>query len=397
MKLLFFIYSLGRGGAERVTANLANHWAAKGWNVTVVTLAAAAGDVYTLDPAIERISLNVYGPSRNFAHAILQNFRRAIALRRVLLDVKPDIAIAQMDQACVMMALAAKGLKGIACIGVMHIHPPRMPTKAIWTRINSLAYGHLPAISVLTKETGAWIAGNTNARRIEVIPNPIPWPLPGSTPKVKPGNVCGPDRKILLAVGRLTPQKGFDLLIEAFGKLSERRPDWDLVIIGEGEERQRLELAVSGKGLLGRVLLPGWAGNVADWYARAQLYVMSSRFEGFPNTLGEAMAYGLPVVSFDCETGPSDIIRDGTDGLLALKEDARALVAALDRLMGDPELRMRFGLAAQDIRDRFSMQRVAQIWENLFDDLLTQRHGATAAEQSRTRNPANCATPTLPA
>jgi glycosyltransferase involved in cell wall biosynthesis len=397
MKLLFFIYSLSGGGAERVTANLANYWAAKGWKVTVVTLEPAEADVYALDPAIERISLNIYGPSKNMADAILQNLRRAMALRRVLRGVRPGIAVAQMDQACVTMALAAQGLRGISCIGAMHIHPPRMPTKAVWRRIHSLAYGRLPVIAVLTKETGAWIAAHTNAKRIEVIPNPIPWPLPGRTPEISPDSVCKPERKLLLAVGRLTPQKGFDLLIGAFASLSRKHPDWDLAIIGEGEERQRLELAIAADGLGGRVSLPGWAGNMADWYERAQLYVMSSRFEGFPNTLGEAMTYGLPAVSFDCETGPGDIIRDGTDGFLAPKEDVPALMASLDRLMSDPDLRMRFGSAANEIRDRLSLQRVAQVWENLFDNLLAQRHGVPAAEQNQTSSPAGCPASTFPA
>ena len=114
---------------------------------------------------------------------------------------------------------------------------------------------------------------------------------------------------MLLAAGRLAPQKGFDLLIDAFAGLSERAPG-----LGFGDFRGRRGAPALGiaefqqDGLGQRVLLPGWAGNIPDWYGRAHLYAMSSRFEGFPNTLTEAMAHGLPAVSFDCDTGPKDII-----------------------------------------------------------------------------------------
>jgi glycosyltransferase involved in cell wall biosynthesis len=231
----------------------------------------------------------------------------------------------------------------------------------------------------LTRDTADWLAANTSAQRIEVIPNPIPWPLPESEPKIEPETVCKPGRKLLLAAGRLVPQKGFDLLIDAFASLSDRHPDWDLAIVGEGADRQSLESEISAKELSGRVLLPGWAGNIPDWYRRAQLYVLSSRFEGFGNTLAEAMAFGLPAVSFDCDAGPKDIIRNGKDGFLVPKEDIPALAAALDRLMSDKDLRERFGSAARDIRDRFSLQRVAQKWESVLQELLAQRRRAATA------------------
>ena len=119
-------------------------------------------------------------------------------------------------------------------------------------------------------------------------------------------------------------------------------------------------------GLAERVLLPGRAGNVGDWYAASSLYVMSSRFEGFPNTLAEAMACGLPAVSFDCDTGPRDIIRHEVDGLLVPAGDAAALEAALRRLMADPALRGRFAARASEVRERFSLASVSARWEQLF-------------------------------
>ena len=121
----------------------------------------------------------------------------------------------------------------------------------------------------------------------------------------------------------------------------------------------------SGGGVRGR------AGTGGEWYERADLYVMSSRFEGYPNTLAEAMAHGLAAVSFDCDTGPRDIIRHEVDGLLVPPGDVAALTAALDRLMDDATLRQQFAERAVDARRRFSMERIAGTWEDLFKEIMT--------------------------
>lgn len=171
----------------------------------------------------------------------------------------------------------------------------------------------------------------------------------------------------MLAVGRLTVEKGFDCLIESFSTLAEKHADWVLVILGEGPLHAELQKEVLAKGLENRVHLPGRSGNIGEWYERANLYVMSSRFEGFPNALLEAMAYGVPAVSFDCDTGPRDIIRHDVDGLLVPKGDVAGFTAALDRLMSDAVLRRRFADQALQVRARFSVEQVAGMWESSFD------------------------------
>jgi len=119
-----------------------------------------------------------------------------------------------------------------------------------------------------------------------------------------------------------------------------------------------------------RVHLPGQAGNVSNWYQRADLYVMSSRHEGFPNTLIEAMAYGCAVVSYDCDTGPRDIIRHGDDGLLVGPVgDVPALASTLDQLMLDDEARQRMGQKAIDVRERYSVENVLRMWERVIDEV----------------------------
>lgn len=367
MNLLFFIHSLHSGGAERVTANLANHWAAKGWQVTVVTLTPATQDFYQLAPDVRRIALNVTSESGGTLSAIVNNLRRIRALRRVLQQVRPDVALAMMSTANILLAFAAMGLTGVITVGSERTYPPRIPLGRAWEALRARFYGKLGAMVALTEESAIWLRQHTRAGRIPIIPNPVPWPLPIQAPLL-PVPHC--DRTngefMLLAVGRLSEEKGFYHLITAFGCLATEFHNWKLVILGEGPDRQALEIQVAQAGLQDRITLPGRAGNVGQWYEAADLYVMSSRFEGFPNTLAEAMAYGLPAISFDCDTGPRDIIRPEVDGLLVPAGDMDALQKALRCLMADEMLRSQFSKRAIEVRQRFSIDIVTQMWINVF-------------------------------
>ena len=369
MKLLFFINSLSCGGAERVTANLANYWDEKGWKVSIVTLASSKQDFYQLNPSVTRIALNLTGDSGNIVGALLNNLRRINALRRILKRLQPDIAIAIMTSANVLLAFAAWGVPFVATIGSEHTYPPMLPLGVIWERLRSLAYSKLKAVTALTKESAVWLKQYTNAKLVPIIPNPLLWPLPVQIPIINPAQILPDGKNVLLAVGRLSEEKQFYLLIDAFAKLGPDHTDWLFVILGEGPEQGSLEAQINALGLESQILLPGRVGNVGLWYQVANLYVMSSRFEGFPNCLVEAMGYGLPAVSFDCDTGPRDIIRHEVDGILVPPGDVVALTAALDRLMGNAVLRTRFAARSIEVRGRFSIERIAGMWEKLFEEI----------------------------
>lgn len=369
MKLLIYVHSLENGGAERVVANLANHWAATGWDITVLTVAARTTDFYSLDPAIRRICLDMTSGGEGVLSGGLRTIRRVHALRRWLRELRPDIALAAMQTASVILALAAWKMPGVRVLGSEHTFPPKAPLGLARERLRYFAYGRLDAVVALTQECAWWLETQTRARRAPVIPNPVSWPLAEQEPRVEPGSACLPGRRILLAVGRLSEEKNFHVLVEVFGRLSARHPGWDCVILGDGPLRGALASQVSDAGLKGRVFLPGRVGNMGAWYERADLYAMSSLFEGFPNTLVEAMACGLPAVSFDCDTGPRDIIRHGVDGYLVGPGDSRSLEDALDRLMGDSQLRTMFSRRAVEARERFSMSKIAGLWAELFGQL----------------------------
>lgn len=367
MKLLVFIHSMHSGGAERVTATLANHWAEKGWQVSVVTMTSSTSDFYEINPDVNRIALDVATNSAGPISAIVNNLRRIIALRRVLKEIKPDIALGMMSTANILLALASTGLKGLIKIGSEHTYPPCIFLGRPWELMRRFTYGKLDAVTVLTRESAAWVCAHTRAEKTPIIPNAVLFPLPIQEPLLSPFKES--DQNILLAVGRLDKGKGFDILIEAFQRLADNFSGWQLYILGEGSLRATLQAQIDVIGMVERIFLPGRVGNIGEWYESADLYVMSSRFEGFPNTLAEAMAHGLSAVSFDCDTGPRDIIRHEVDGFLVPAGDVGALETALRRLMGNTELRQQFASRAIEIRERYSLERVVRMWEELFLEL----------------------------
>jgi glycosyltransferase involved in cell wall biosynthesis len=166
-------------------------------------------------------------------------------------------------------------------------------------------------------------------------------------------------------MGRLDPQKGFDLLLHAFSKVASDFPGVSLVIMGEGPERANLETLAANLSLQTRATMPGRVGNPWPVLSHCDVFVLSSRFEGFPNALLEAMALGSAVISFNCPSGPAEMIRDGVNGLLVEPENPDALATAMAQLLNDDVLRNRLAEAAGSDRERYSISRITDQWENL--------------------------------
>lgn len=173
----------------------------------------------------------------------------------------------------------------------------------------------------------------------------------------------------LISVGRLSYAKNYPLLIDIAEKLLEKHQDWCWDIYGEGGERTALEQKITEKGLQGRVVLKGAVNDLYSRYPQYAAVVMTSRYEGFPMVLIEAAAKGLPMVSFDIETGPSEIIRDGVNGFLIPKGDVDTMIARLETLMEDPELRSRYSAAARKSVESFRLDHVCRQWQELLQDL----------------------------
>ncbi len=368
MRILVILSSLDNGGAQRVAAQITGYWAGRGHDVVLATLSRSRDGDYPLGPGVQHLPLGVAALSPNRASALFNNIGRVLRLRREILRLDPDVVIGLMTSANVLAALAGVGLRS-RTIGCEHNTPDREPLEPIWRFGRLLTYRLLDAVTVLTQGAAAWIRTHVPCRRLLVVPNALTWPLPSLAPRLDPDDIVSKDRKVILAVGRLAPQKDFRTLLRAFGAIAADHPEWDLVILGDGELRPQLMDLRANLALEQRVLLPGHAGNMPDWYRRASILAMSSEYEGFPMVLVEALAFGLPVVSVDCREGPRDIVRDGIDGLLVADDDHEGLAAALSRLMSDDKLRTSFGGRAVEVRQKLSETSVMAIWDRLFEQL----------------------------
>lgn len=372
MHIMIVIHSLRGGGAERVAVDLSAYWHRLGYEVSLVTQMSKRHDEYALPDGVHRYVMGTAHNSGGGWRGAIANWRRVRRLRKLIKKQKVDCVIGMMTTASILSVMAARGLP-CRVIVTEHTHPPLKKLPEAWVRLRRWAYPRAHAVVTLTGGTARWVREHIPGSKTTVIPNAVRWPLQKQEPEIVV--LDKGERLRLLAVGRLHPIKGFDILIQAFSVLASYFPDWDLVILGEGDEREALQQQIDEVQLTDRIHLVGRVGNIADWYQSADLYALSSRAEGLSNTLLEAMASGLAVVAVDCDTGPREIIRDNIDGVLVNPpEDADALAAHLSDLMARPVKRQALGRRAIDVRDRFSVPIVMAQWERL---LPSSDHAAT--------------------
>lgn len=375
---MIVIHSLRGGGAERVAVDLSAYWIRLGYKVSLVTQMAKNTDAYPVPAGVVRHVMGTAHETGGGVRGAIANWRRVRSLRKLIKKHKPDCVLGMMTTASILAVMAAKGLPCRVIVSE-HTHPPIQKLPEAWQRLRRWAYPRAHAVVALTSGTARWVQDHIPGSRVVVIPNAVRWPLIPQEPIVAVPNKG--ERLRLLAVGRLHVVKGFDLLVEAFAMVANYFPDWDLVILGEGDERAALQKQIDEAGLSGRVRLLGRVGNMADWYQSADMYVLSSRAEGLSNTLLEAMASGLPAIAMDCDTGPREIIRDNIDGILVNPpEDSEALAAHLSDLMARPLKRTALSRRAVDVRDRFSAPVVMAQWERLLPKLPT----SSTAERAST-------------
>lgn len=337
---------------------------ARGHGVTVITLFGEDSDFYTLPIGATRIALGIDGDSPTLIHGLANNLRRLRILRRAIKSTAPDVVVSHLHQTNIMTILAV-GRKPIPVIVVEHNDPGMNPAGKVWEALRRRTYPRarkLVSVSQGVDNQFSWLSGE---QRI-VINNPLACPENKQTSD----NQMDPGRHWIAAMGRLTAQKGFDLLLHAFGKVTANHPDWRLIIIGDGQLRGELEELRTKLGLSETVSFAGLLANPLVALSRAKLFVMASRFEGFPYAALEAMASGLPVIYTDCPSGPREIIRDGTDGILVPNGNVAALAAAMDRLMSDGAERERLAARAPEVLERFGLEKTIAKWEAVFAEVV---------------------------
>jgi GalNAc-alpha-(1->4)-GalNAc-alpha-(1->3)-diNAcBac-PP-undecaprenol alpha-1,4-N-acetyl-D-galactosaminyltransferase len=367
MRVTCVVPVIASGGAEHALVILARHWAAAGRHVTILTYDdGARPPFYDLDPRIRHVAMGLARDSAGLAAAVGNNLRRARVLHSEIRRSRPDVVVSFIDQTNVLTLLAAEGL-GVPVVVVEQSDPHTFPVKPIWARLRLLTYARARRIVLLSARDMGFFPPRLQ-RRVVVIPNPFVPPPPES-----PARAEATQPPALIAVGRLHHDKGFDILLKAFSLLGNEHPEWRLTVLGEGEERGRLEMLRDELRLGGRVSFPGRVKDPYTLLQRASLFVLPSRTEGFPLALCEALACGLPAVCTDCAGGVRDIIEDGVNGILVPVGDASALARALNRLMTDEAQRCQLARRAPEVVERFKLEKTLDAWESLLREVVDAR------------------------
>lgn len=366
-RLALVIHSLNGGGAERNAAEMANWWANQGTHVTLITLDRASNDRYHVDPKVERIELNLMRESRSPWQGLRENLRRSHELVAAIQCTSAEAIISFTDKMNVLTLFACRGLD-IPIVVSEQTNPGTHSIGKLWNWLRRRYYRHAQAVVTLTETGREFCREFVPAEKIHVIGNCV-W----SPADLTHAPAFLERRPQVLAVGRLSPEKGYDMLIDAFSRIADQHPEWHLAIAGDGPLRADLEATIQGTGLADRIHLLGWVEAIAEQYRDSQVLTLTSRYEGFPSVVLEAMSHALPVVSFDCETGPAEIIRHEVDGLLVPPRDAMAFASALDSLLTDQAFRLRLSDAATAVNGRFSVENYFTRWDQILDSLKSTR------------------------
>jgi glycosyltransferase involved in cell wall biosynthesis len=384
--LIVLMSAWGMGGTIRAAHNMAGHLAENGYEVEILSIFRLRGDPFFaggFPPGVKVTALDDHRPEgtpralrplrtlmRRFGSVLAHPADRHAEWWNLWVDFKLAHALRKRTG---FLVTTRPSLNMIAA----DLHPPGLTTVGLeqinlstWSKTLRKAmarkYGRLDVLVALTagdvEDYDKLMKGRL---RLERIPNTV-HAMGGPDPDL--------DSKVVLAAGRLTRQKGFDLLIPAWAQVASDHRDWTLRICGKGHQKEELEELIERHGVSDTVQLAGPAQDMGAEFGAASIFVLSSRFEGFPLILIEAMSKGLAVASYDCPTGPREIIDDHRNGLLVPHKDVDALARAIRELIEDDELRRSCAAAAAESAHEYSIASVGPRWQALFDDL-----GATAA------------------
>lgn len=358
MKICFVSGNISRsGGTERVSTLVANELFRRGHCVEFLSIWPGKKSFF---PLAEGIRIRVAMDHK--IKAILYNIPviRAIIVGKILKAADYDIIICVDTALCTLVQEARKGTKS-KLIAWEHFNYEHTMTDAKRMHALKIAKDYADKIVVLTKadyEMHIRCAGIPEQKMAQIY-NPISF-----TTNLKPDM----SKKRVIAVGRLTSQKGFDILLNIWSIVEKKQPDWTLEILGEGELKNALKEQCE-KLDLKRVVFSPKTADVAKHYHESSIYAMTSRYEGFPMVLLEGTAMGLPLIAFDCKTGPSEMIEDGVNGYLINMGDEETYASKLLRLMTLQDIRERMSLASKKVARRFTVQAIVDKWEKLLKEL----------------------------
>ena len=378
MKIVYLYSSLSTvGGADRIITDKANYLAEKcDYEVYIITAHQNNNPFFfPLSPKVKHIDLGV-DFNKQYYHSFLIRGWIYFKLQRIykkrlakeLFSIHADFTITTISRDIDFLKNIKDGSKKIAeahnakpFLRNLHLlQQQSLPYKIvgkIWHKRLEKAIRHFAALVVLTeKDAKDW----KRIIKATVIPNSVAF---------YPEQITHCENKCIISVGRLTEQKGYDLLIKAWGIVAYKHPEWKIVVYGEGELQEYLKKEINRLNLQDSFIITNPVQNIADKYMESSFYVLSSRFEGFGLVLIEAMACGLPCISFNCPNGPADIIKDKIDGILTENGNIEELAKAIDYLISFPEKRKEMGHRARQNVQRYKPDEIMQKWISLFETL----------------------------
>ena len=352
MKLLFYIDSMQKGGANRVMANLTDYFANSGYDVVLVNdiLSGQREPEYPVNPLVNRVILDVQGSSKAFS-----NLKRITKLRELIKAEKPDSVVSFMGPPNIRMLLASAFLKCRTVVSVRN--DPTKEYGVSWIkRMIANAVFLLADGCVFQTEDASLYFSRWVRRKSKVIVNPVNETFYGVKRSDTPRNI--------VTVGRFYPQKNHKLLIDAFARIADEFLEENLIIYGEGPLREEMEKQIADLQLTNRIFLPGSTSRVPEVLSEAKLFVLSSDVEGMPNALMEAMAVGVPVISTDCPCGgPRSLVESESQGQLVPSGDAIALSNCMTAILSSQKLQQELSIGAKKRAYDFLPECVLSQWE----------------------------------
>lgn len=344
------------GGGERVTANMANHFAIKGDQVSIVSVSSRkTGNIFTIDPRVHIEYLNI---ELNSGLKFLRIIKSFFAVRSYFKKVSCQTFLLGIGTYPIVLVALLPRRGQLIKIGCQH--GSYASVKHLWVILRWLFYRRLKAVVSLT-EYDVLKLQKLN-KTVFVIPNSVSF-FPDQPAELQ--------NKTILSIGRIDYPKGYDLMLEVFSHFCLGNKDWKLRIIGDGPLKATIRSIIVHKNLTDRVSVIPPTGSIEKEYLDASVYLMTSRTEGLPMVLLEAQACGLPIISFNCETGPSDIVNNGKDGYLVDNYNINEMNKKLIELCENTDKRKIFGQNARRNVRKFFPDQVFSKWETVFNKLVT--------------------------
>ncbi len=344
------------GGIERASVNAANLFAGHNHAVSLIILDTTAESFYPIHEKVNIIHQQLsFGITKegNIISRKIKLLSDVLKLRRILKDVNADLVIST-EYPFTIAAVLCGAKKRSQLVSWEHHHYNWLQKNRFWSYLQELAYPKLSGIVCLNKDEAAHY--KKFGPPVFVIPNTV------DNPDNKRSSL---DSKKILSIGWLIPRKGIDLMMKTAKTVLQEHPDWTWKLIGDGEMREAVLKFIADEKLENRFILQSPRENVREEYLDASLFVLTSRFEAFPMVLLEAMSAGLPCISFDCPSGPADIIQQNENGVLVQKENTDALSVAISSLINDEVKRKKMAEMAYLSSKRFSSERIYELWMDL--------------------------------